>query len=78
MIVLKRVEDSGVYEVRYDKLTSPIIGYFEEDVDGYFYYWPENKSGCYSQELLLMLGQELEKLNKSWDDHIKSYFRDQI
>lgn len=55
---------------------SKFIGYFERDVDGYFYWWPETKSedGCWSAALLLELVGKLKELNKPYEKELDVYF----
>ena len=55
------------------KSTGVIIGEFIK-IDGFFYYDPPKKKfwGCYSEEFLTALSDELKKLNKPVNDSIKA------
>lgn len=45
--------------------------------DGYYYYWPNrNFSGGYPAYALRLIADELDRLNKDWDDQIKKYFEE--
>ena len=50
------------------------IGEFIQDVDGYFYFWLNKNDGCWSAHHLREIADELDKINKPWNDEIDSYF----
>ncbi len=52
------------------------IGYFERDVDGYFYWWPNLKEeeGCWSAGLILELAEKLKEVNKPYEEELNAYF----
>ena len=68
MITYQPIKDSWI-RVYYN---NTLIGEFQKDVDGYFYFWPNRiKDGCsWSEHILLTLGEELRRLNKPWNEQI--------
>lgn len=51
------------------------IGSFEMDVDGYFYFWDESVvSGSWTAYSLRLIADELDKINKPYDDKVAEYF----
>ena len=58
-------------ELHTDKGT--ILGTFEMDVDGYFYFWRNEKlTGCDSSYVLRGIADKLDEVNKEWDKHLKN------
>ena len=55
----------------YFKQNMKCIGVFSMDVDGYYYFWSNNDSGCWSSYELRMIADALDKVNKPYDDNIK-------
>ena len=55
----------------YFKQNMKCIGMFSMDVDGYYYFWSNNDSGCWGSYELRMIADALDKVNKPYDDHIK-------
>ena len=53
----------------YFKQNMKCVGSFLMDVDGYYYYWPNNGNGCWSSHTLIMIADALDKINKPYDDH---------
>jgi hypothetical protein len=50
-----------------------VLGTFEMDVDGYFYFWRnENLKGYDSSDLLRKIADKLDEVNKEWDEHLKN------
>jgi len=48
------------------------LGTFTLNSDGFYYYWPtDGSNGCFMGWLLIALGNELGKLNKTWDNMIR-------
>jgi hypothetical protein len=49
-------------------------GDFVQDVDGFFYFWPEEATeGYFSPHHLRWLADELDKLNEPWQKEIDDY-----
>jgi hypothetical protein len=70
MINLKKVGNN--YKVLFNKKE---IGTFELDVDGYYHFWDNPKvSGSWSSYPLRLIADELDKVNKPFDDSVKAYF----
>ena len=47
------------------------------DVDGFQYYWPDgSKHGHLCAAALRIIADELDRLNKPWQDEIEKYFAD--
>ena len=40
--------------------------------DGYIYFWPSGEGGAISSEQLRWIADELDRLNKDWDDQISA------
>jgi hypothetical protein len=55
----------------YFKQNMKCIGVFSMDVDGYYYFWSNNDSGCWGSYELRMIADALDKVNKPYDDYIK-------
>jgi hypothetical protein len=55
----------------YFKQNMKCIGVFSMDVDGYYYFWSNNDSGCWGSYGLRMIADALDKVNKPYDDNIK-------
>ena len=50
-----------------------VLGTFEMDVDGYFYFWRNEKlTGCDSSYVLRDIADKLDEVNKKWDEHLKN------
>lgn len=49
------------------------IGYFERDVDGYFYWWPNLKEhdGRWSVGLILELAEKLKEVNETYEEELR-------
>ena len=66
------LKPEGKYEyLVYFKQNMKCIGVFSMDVDGYYYFWSNNDSGCWSSYELRMIADALDKVNKPYDDNIK-------
>ena len=48
-----------------------LIGELIMDVDGYFYFWPEDNNGAWASSHLRELANKLDELNKEWDKQVK-------
>jgi hypothetical protein len=74
--MLKLIQKSTtIYEVVVES-NNNLVGYFIQDVDGYYYFgeYQPNKGGNWSDYVLLELGTKLRELNKPWDDHLSNVF----
>ena len=50
-----------------------VLGTFEMDVDGYFYFWRNEKlTGCNSSNILKEDTDKLDEVNKEWDEYLKN------
>ena len=49
---------------------------FVQDVDGFYYWWPEGLNGYLTPHALRWIADELDRRNKNWEDHIMEYFHD--
>lgn len=47
-----------------------LIGELIKDVDGYFYFWPEDNNGAWASHNLRELADKLDELNKEWDEQV--------
>lgn len=67
--------NKGYYEVSL-KSTGIIVGTFELDSNGWYYFRPKKErcNGYWSEEYLRSLTLELEKLNKKLNDSVDKYF----
>ena len=48
-------------------------GEFARLEDGYYHYFPEGNGGI-SSDILRILADELDRMNKPWDDEIQQFF----
>jgi len=46
------------------------VGDIERDVDGFYYFWPAECTGCWGGSGLRTLADKLDELNKPWQDEI--------
>jgi len=52
-----------------------LIGYFIPEVDGFFYFSPEQyNSGVWSDYALLEIGNKLKEINQPWVDKLNREF----
>jgi len=58
---------------KYSILTNngKLIGELLMDVDGYFYFWPEDNNGAWSSYHLREVANKLDELNKEWDKQVE-------
>ena len=50
-----------------------VLGTFEMDVDGYFYFWRNEKlTGCDSSNILRGIADKLDEVNEEWDERLKN------
>lgn len=52
-------------------------GDFVRDVDGFWYYWPTHNTGHYSAHILREIADELDRINKPWDEEITAFFEEE-
>ena len=51
------------------------VGEFYREVSGHYVYDPDRtKGGYWSEGMLIEIAEELQRLNKPWDDQINQYF----
>lgn len=46
------------------------LGTFEYGNDGYLYYWPSKREGCWSATQMREIANLLDHLNAPWDEQI--------
>jgi len=73
MIYLEYVTD-GIYTVYFNK--KKVIGSFVMQDDGYFGYYPNEISGYWSSHALRLVANELDELNKEWNEYIEKNLTD--
>jgi hypothetical protein len=59
----------GGYNVTY--CNGVAIGTFEYGDDGYLYYWPSSKEGCWASHPMRAIADLLDHLNAPWDEQIR-------
>ena len=72
---IKLVEfTQGVYSVYTSR--DVLLGTFELDIDGFYYYW-ENKrlEGSWRSHSLRLIADKLDEVNKPYEDSINEYFK---
>jgi hypothetical protein len=67
---------SGKTEEYKERIISCIREDIIQDVDGYYYFWPSEGGGYFSEFVLRTIADHLEELNKPWDNEINQYFAD--
>ena len=50
-----------------------LIGYFIPDIDGFYYFRPEEERGYWNEHALLELGNKLKELNQDYIDELKKF-----
>jgi hypothetical protein len=68
--LLLKPESKNRYLVSF-KPNGKCIGSFLMDVDGYYYFWVNNDSGCWGSEELMVIADALDILNKPWNAYIR-------
>ena len=64
--------DKGVHELL---INNKSIGEYVLDADGYYYFWENpNLKGSWNSNALRVIADEMDKLNKEWDEHLQKYF----
>jgi hypothetical protein len=74
MLHLTETQKKQTYEISLES-NGIVVGSFVK-IDGFFYYYPPRERfwGCYSEEFLKSLSNELEKLNYPINKSIDEYF----
>jgi hypothetical protein len=49
------------------------LGDLDCDLDGYYNFFPENRSGYWPAHVLRELADKLDALNKEWDQKVRAY-----
>lgn len=49
------------------------LGELLTDVDGYVYYWPSDRQGCWAAHVLKEISLLLDHLNEPWHKHVTSH-----
>ena len=61
------------FKITTKKHGGKLIGYFVPDVDGFYYFEPEDGKGYWSEHALLELGNKLKELNQDLYDELKKF-----
>jgi hypothetical protein len=70
---MKTQEEDGILFVLADN--GKAIGRFEQDVDGYFYFWEEVElDGCWTAHNLRQIADLLDKINEPYDKQVNEFF----
>jgi hypothetical protein len=48
-----------------------LVGDLIMDVDGHFYFWPEDNNGAWSSYHLRELADKMDEINKQWDEQVE-------
>ena len=59
------------YKITTKKHGGKLIGYFVLDIDGFYYFEPEDEKGYWTEHALLELGNKLKELNQDLYDELK-------
>lgn len=51
-----------------------LVGELIMDVDGYFYFWPEDNNGAWSSYLLRQLADKIDEINKPWNQKTEGFW----
>jgi hypothetical protein len=69
MNIIYQKIDAHKYSIRTNN--GKLIGELIMDVDGYFYFWPEDNNGAWASHHLRELANKLDELNKEWDKQVE-------
>ena len=73
MVVILKDINEFIKELYTEK--GKVLGTFEMDVDGYFYFWRNEKlTGCDSSYVLRSIADKLDEVNKEWNERLISIF----
>jgi hypothetical protein len=75
LIKLEKTECEGYCTYKAYWENGKYLGDLEPMDDGYYAYWPADRGGAFTQELLHQLYLELDKLNSKWDSELKENLR---
>ncbi len=53
-----------------------VIGHLEQEVDGYYYFWPIYKGGFWASETMADIAHKLDALNEAWDQKLQKALGD--
>lgn len=70
MIELTKVSD---YSYNVKIYNNPDMGKIEPLEDGYYYYWPVLRPGCWSSSMMREIADKLDELNEPWDKQVMEY-----
>lgn len=62
------------YEVR-GTSNNKLLGKFIQEVDGFFYFFPEKCHGFWTEYALLEIGKKLKAINRPWVDKLELELR---
>ena len=48
-----------------------LVGDLIMDVDGHFYFWPEDNNGAWSSHHLRELTYKMDEINKQWKEQVE-------
>ncbi len=68
MLVKAIKKDNGTFDIVYYNGVN--LGTFEYGADGYLYYWPLLKSGCWASQPMREIANLLDSLNDKWDKEV--------
>ena len=54
-----------------------VLGDAEQDLDGYYYWWPR-MPGAYPEHALLFVAEHLARLNRAWDNEVHDLLSNQL
>lgn len=60
------------YKITTKKHGGKLIGYFVLDIDGFYYFEPEDEKGYWTEHALLELGNKLKELNQDLYDELQN------
>lgn len=46
------------------------IGEIGKEVDGFYYFWPELNGGCWDSTVMKLISDQLDKMNRPWQEQI--------
>lgn len=61
-------KSKDVIDVTYN--SGAFLGQFYIEVDGFWVFEPHTKGGCWSGQVLKMLHEKLQELNKGWEEEL--------
>jgi hypothetical protein len=63
-------QDDDTYKVYY--YNNVYLGDILVCEDGYYYYWPEQRSGFWHAEGMKAIAEVLDNLNREWDKKVRN------